>query len=70
MFARTLPTRQVLSTASSAARISRWRVAGYATATGSAKPLMEGARYSSEQVIHMEHEVSFMRAEVKQEVVG
>lgn len=55
MFARSLPTRQVLSTAT---RLSRSRVAGYATAAGSAKPLMEGAKYSSEQVIHMEHEVS------------
>lgn len=58
MFARTLPSRQILSTASSAARLSRGRVASYATATGSAKPLIEGAKYSSEQVIHMEHEVS------------
>lgn len=58
MFARTRPVRQVLSTVSTAGHLANLRVAGYATAASSSKGLMEGAKRSSEEVIHMEHEVS------------
>jgi hypothetical protein len=58
MFARALTSRQILSTTSAIGRASRRRVAGFATVSDGPKHLANGAKHSSDEVMHMEHEVS------------
>jgi hypothetical protein len=58
MFARALTSRQILSTTSAVGRASCRRVAGFATVSDGPKHLANGAKHSSDEVMHMEHEVS------------
>ncbi|GHJ87865.1 hypothetical protein NliqN6_4267 [Naganishia liquefaciens] len=58
MFSQALTSKQVLAASTSIGRTSRHRVANFATVSDGPKHLANGAKYSSEDVIHMEHEHS------------